>query len=192
MIVPRLMLFRLLHATISFAENPGSGCLTPDSLPGTCKNIRECPPLLRILQSQPLVPAAINFLRQSQCGFVGNNPKVCCPAEGPNTNTDSRYGESTTQSNQGNTATVPDTSNVEQYDLSNNPLLPADCGKDLSQRIFGGERTDIDEFPWMALLEYSTRKETRSRLDPQTFISSIISRCLSYTLNKFQIYRRDK
>lgn len=41
------------------------------------------------------------------------------------------------------------------YDLSNNPLLPTECGKDLSQRIFGGERTDIDEFPWMALLEYA-------------------------------------
>lgn len=41
------------------------------------------------------------------------------------------------------------------YDLSNNALLPTECGKDLSQRIFGGERTDIDEFPWMALLEYA-------------------------------------
>ncbi|XP_076657394.1 serine protease ea-like [Halictus rubicundus] len=40
--------------------------------------------------------------------------------------------------------------------FNNNPLLPTECGKDLSSRIVGGERTDIDEFPWIALLEYAT------------------------------------
>lgn len=39
-------------------------------------------------------------------------------------------------------------------------LLPAPgvCGTDNTNRIIGGEITKIDEFPWMALIEYSKRK----------------------------------
>lgn len=34
-------------------------------------------------------------------------------------------------------------------------LLPTEeCGVDLSQRIFGGNETELGEFPWMALLQY--------------------------------------
>lgn len=39
--------------------------------------------------------------------------------------------------------------------------LPAprdQCGIDYSDRIYGGQITDLDEFPWMALLGYRTRK----------------------------------
>lgn len=32
------------------------------------------------------------------------------------------------------------------------------CGADGTDRIYGGNVTDIDEFPWMALLEYTTNK----------------------------------
>lgn len=41
-------------------------------------------------------------------------------------------------------------------------LLPAPgvCGLDNTNRIIGGEMTKIDEFPWMALIEYSKRKWT--------------------------------
>ena len=38
--------------------------------------------------------------------------------------------------------------------------LPADCGRFISFKYFIGNRTDIDDFPWLALLEYETRKYT--------------------------------
>lgn len=47
---------------------------------------------------------------------------------------------------------------LHRIDLDSNPLLPSNCGRDLSLRIVGGERTDLDEFPWMALLEYQKRE----------------------------------
>ena len=77
-----------------------------------------------------------------QCGFDDINPRVCCPIR------------RTSERLNNNTQNIDD-QNV-QYNFSNNPLLPTDCGKDLSQRIYGGEITDLDEFPWMVLLEYLT------------------------------------
>lgn len=39
-------------------------------------------------------------------------------------------------------------------------LLPdkTTCGISTEARIYGGEATELDEFPWMALLEYQLRK----------------------------------
>ncbi|CAK9822833.1 CLIP domain-containing serine protease HP8 [Anthophora retusa] len=139
-----------------------SNCATPNNVAGSCVGIRQCPQLLNLLEAQPLKPEVIDFLRKSQCGFEGNYPRVCCPLRNgiidipprgdqvypsDNTGTNQNFGQQNTETN-------TDDANL-QYDLSNNPLLPTNCGKDLSQRIFGGERTDLDEFPWMALLEYS-------------------------------------
>ncbi|XP_012285284.1 serine protease easter-like [Orussus abietinus] len=121
-------------------------CYSPTRQPGQCIGIRECPPLLSLLQSRPLNPQNVDFLRQSQCGFEGRDPKVCC--------VDPR-------SNTGNVPTTTSGATDEQkqdvqskVNLQDHPLLPKECGRDLSQRIVGGEKAGIDEFPWMALLEY--------------------------------------
>ncbi|KAG7204080.1 hypothetical protein KM043_001931 [Ampulex compressa] len=154
-IASALLLYAVLLDSID-AQYQGqqSECATPDAIRGTCIGIRQCPPLLSILQSRPLSPQAIDFLRKSQCGFEGNDPKVCCPNQNSVISTrpggtqgvrgDERTPSSTTEMSGGST----------ELDLSNNPLLPADCGQDLSQRIVGGERTELGEFAWMTLLEY--------------------------------------
>lgn len=56
-------------------------CTTPDRKQGDCKNIRQCEPLLKILRKRPLANSEADFLRRSQCGFEGSDPKVCCPSE---------------------------------------------------------------------------------------------------------------
>lgn len=39
------------------------------------------------------------------------------------------------------------------------PAPPGTCGKDSNgDRIYGGQFTDLGEFPWMALLGYRTSK----------------------------------
>ncbi|XP_031825659.1 CLIP domain-containing serine protease HP8-like [Nomia melanderi] len=161
-----LVLSAVLQALLLYpanAQNAGSSCTTPNGAPGTCIGIRQCVPLLNILQMRPLPSEAINFLRQSQCGFAGSNPEVCCPNQGPDVSTPSRGDGTQVPDGSGNQTPTGNEGNENvQYDLSNNPLLPADCGKDLSQRIVGGDRTDIDEFPWMALLEYSNPTSRRT------------------------------
>ncbi|XP_066595020.1 ovochymase-like [Prorops nasuta] len=141
-------------------SRPTPDCTTPDQFPGRCISIRQCEPLLNIIRSQPLRPGAIDFLRQSQCGFQGKNPLVCCTIYGAH---DMGGGLSTPPPTQDYISTgspqdpnnrSPDRSGTSTYDYSNNPLLPTDCGQDLSKRILGGEIAEIDEFPWMALLEY--------------------------------------
>ncbi|XP_043273178.1 CLIP domain-containing serine protease 2-like [Venturia canescens] len=121
----------------NFGTQSNSDCNTPSGLPGRCVAIRQCEPLLNILTTRPLSGESIRFLRESQCGVSTNSrdPKVCCLI----TEDDSR---STGNEGNGNTNSL------------DNPNLPADCGSDLSQRIVGGEVTDLTEFPWMVLLEY--------------------------------------
>ncbi|XP_076392709.1 uncharacterized protein LOC100882895 [Megachile rotundata] len=117
-----------------------SDCVSPNGVAGRCIGIRQCPQLLALLQSVPLTTETANFLRQSGCGFEGSDPLVCC-TENRNNNFETLERDAVSDPN-------------AQYNFSNNPLLPSDCGKDLSSRIIGGERTDIDEFPWMTLLIY--------------------------------------
>lgn len=159
----KAVLFGILQTMIlssAIAQFQGqSNCASPSGAAGLCIGIRQCPQLLNILQTRPLTPQAMDFLRQSQCGFEGNDPRVCCPIQ--DFGTSNRDSQPNPVDNQGSNPYVQpqnpdgtvDDPNL-RYDLSNNPLLPTDCGKDLSQRIVGGERTELDEFPWMTLIEY--------------------------------------
>jgi len=114
------------------------GCTTPRNEPGNCIGIKLCQPLITILQRRPVSAADADYLRRSQCGFSGNEPKVCCPTSGSYNNQD----EVTTRS-------------TIYKDLNSN-LLPGanECGLSTENRIVGGEVTEIDEFPWMVLIEY--------------------------------------
>lgn len=56
--------------------------------------------------------------------------------------------------------TWPSSNDDETNSLSDDDSSPApqsQCGADEQDRIFGGQITDLDEFPWMALLGYRTR-----------------------------------
>lgn len=137
--------------------------MTPNSALGMCIGIRSCPPLLNLLQAKPYDTAAIDFLRRSQCGFAGRDPRVCCPIQNPQLDIPARdelsFPNNPRPTDSIEEPTTPGNNDANlQYDPSSNPLLPTDCGKELTQRIFGGEKTDLDEFPWMTLLEYAKRK----------------------------------
>ncbi|KAB0800606.1 hypothetical protein PPYR_06346 [Photinus pyralis] len=105
-------------------------CTTPNEKRGNCIPIRECPALLGILEKGVINPDEIQLLQQSQCGYIRNQPKVCCEVE---------------------------TSQPVNPDVQTSELLPAPgvCGKILAPRIVGGKVARLDEFQWMALIEYS-------------------------------------
>lgn len=125
-------------------------CTTPEKKAGTCINIRECQALVDILKTQqPLSRELLDYLNSLQCGFEGTNPKVCCEQQGlplqPSSTTEPPVV----------TSTVPD-----PPDVSTHPNLRLlnddDCGPVAQQRIVGGNKTGVFDYPWMALLFYNT------------------------------------
>lgn len=124
-------------------------CLTPDSLPGQCIFLRSCSVLSALFQKRTLSQNDRQYLSASQCGFQDNKPLVCCKAENDvprpifKTQLNSQQTERQSHSKQSSTGLLP---------------KPGVCGFDASDRIFGGERTKIDEYPWMARLQYTKRK----------------------------------
>lgn len=123
---------------------------------GECILARDCTLVSNILQQSR--EQAIDYLRRNHCGFDRSNPMVCCISSINTRPGGSMTNPGTTQSSNSETTTPQPIGNT-RIDLTNNPLLPNDCGRDLSQRIFGGNRTELDEFPWMTLLEYQKREQ---------------------------------
>jgi transmembrane serine protease 9 len=127
---------------------------------GQCVPIQECKQLLSLLKEKPLQPETIAILRQSQCGFEGTNPKVCCPnspSETPRPSVVTAGYRPPVRTNEPQAQTMP--SGWESH--PNARLIPADqCGIDNSQRIWGGNRTDMEQYPWTALFQYLACKWT--------------------------------
>jgi transmembrane serine protease 9 len=120
--------------------------------------IQECRQLLSLLKQRPLQPQTIAKLREAQCGFEGRNPKVCCPKVPPVVVPQSPDETQVTPPAQDvEPQATMQTSAWETHPRAN--LIPADvCGIDNTQRIWGGNRTDLGQYPWAALLQYETRK----------------------------------
>ncbi|XP_055906475.1 serine protease 7-like [Eupeodes corollae] len=130
-------------AIFAFADK---NCLNPNNRKGYCITSKECPVLLALRSKTSPANEEIKFLNDSACqdGF-GEPPFVCCTID-------------STFSNPG----------INQR-LSND-LLPGlqDCGDQPSgSKIYSGKETEIDEFPWMALLNYGPGKDGK----PQFFCS---------------------
>ncbi|XP_045768442.1 phenoloxidase-activating enzyme 1-like [Maniola jurtina] len=128
-------------------------CITPLKRQSDCVSIYDCPQLLTPFEQRPLPNHVINFLRQSQCGFEGYIPRVCCgpipPAPGGQTPTKPPGGTSLPRPIEGEDPVYEEDSYPESRDK---------CGLETgADRIYGGQFTELDEFPWMALLGYRPR-----------------------------------
>lgn len=129
-------------------------CTTPQGVDSNCISLYECPQLLSAFEQRPLPSPVVNYLRKSQCGFDGYTPRVCC---GPLPQQASRPQPTPapvpTRAPPVNPGGVDPT-----YDEDSSPAPRNQCGVDMNgDRIYGGQITDLDEFPWMALLGYLTR-----------------------------------
>lgn len=60
-----------------------------------------------------------------------------------------------------NTVKILERFNNNNNQRSKNSLLPVpgsnSCGFSTEERIFGGQETGIDEYPWVALIDYTSR-----------------------------------
>lgn len=67
-------------------------CRTPDNHKGNCVTIQHCQSMKELLHNtKPITPAVARILAQYQCGFDGQEIKVCCPPKTINL-LESRFG----------------------------------------------------------------------------------------------------
>ncbi|CAH1161813.1 unnamed protein product [Phyllotreta striolata] len=127
----------------------GRSCETPNGERATCVSIYSCRTLLDVIRSSDAMQ--VRFLQNSQCGY-DREPLVCCGTANTYASQSGRrvFGNSESSSNGNNNFRI-------------NPSIPdrESCGHDFSERIFGGRSTAINEFPWMALLQYVSSNGNR-------------------------------
>uniref|UniRef100_A0A2C9GLQ9 CLIP domain-containing serine protease n=2 Tax=Anopheles arabiensis TaxID=7173 RepID=A0A2C9GLQ9_ANOAR len=144
-------------------------CTTPTRLRGRCISIYECDSILDYFKQRILTWEEREFLRKSQCtgATSGRQPFVCCPGNGSKpvvapATTVPAGTVSTTPAGPAATAPSGDAALADQLvgGLLPNPKKN-ECGVSIGMRIYGGQNADIDEFPWLALLQYENRKGER-------------------------------
>ncbi|XP_031634378.1 serine protease easter-like [Contarinia nasturtii] len=124
----------MLLALVSALVVGQEQCITPTRNPGYCLYLHQCPLLDQLPRHDP---RNVEYLRRSACG--ANNVGICCPLYVP-------------------PAPPPPT---------DSGVLPTPgdingCGNhDLHANIVGGEPTDIYEYPWIAMIEYTKPRGNR-------------------------------
>jgi len=121
---------------------------------GLCIHIRDCPYLYEILNITKTTPEQRQLLSDSQCGLDNTRQSVlvqrilvCCP---DSKRISAGVGTAVGTSVESRSEDGPEPGNV----------LPSigKCGIMFANRIIGGTKTQLFEFPWMALLKYKKRK----------------------------------
>lgn len=115
-------------------------CFTPSDSNGYCINLKRCPRLRILVETQRQNATVVAYLRSSFCGYEGKDVKVCCPLENEQT--------STTEYVHTDRTTRGQTSNIgTRQPIVDSPKLPSinTCGKtNTSQnRIVGGHPADL-------------------------------------------------
>ncbi|XP_053682113.1 CLIP domain-containing serine protease B10-like [Sabethes cyaneus] len=118
-----------------------NACRTPNRRDGRCIPRTECRSFMQYFFPDRILTAdELTFLQLSRCNE--SPPMICCPDRAQTSAT-----EATVQSDF--SGLLPDPKRFE-------------CGLDiLTDKIYGGEDTLLEEFPWYALLEYVSKKNER-------------------------------
>uniref|UniRef100_A0A182PNA6 CLIP domain-containing serine protease n=1 Tax=Anopheles epiroticus TaxID=199890 RepID=A0A182PNA6_9DIPT len=128
-------------------------CQSPDMKDGICVTVAQCPLIQRLLNQPLLTSNVVRFLEASRCGALDGKVLVCCAAPQdvvPITTTAPRPVQTRPPA-----GTSP-VGNRLSYDAQLQ-LLPGACGIHYTDRIIGGERTQLDEYPWTALIQHRRR-----------------------------------
>ncbi|XP_073814913.1 serine protease ea-like [Musca autumnalis] len=140
-------------ATVKATIVSYSACTNPHNEKGICMPIIQCNYLLDMMHSNATAENR-KFLAKSQCGNDGSPASlekrilVCCLERHRHThdaiNNVLHHGHNKIR-------------RTRKETLPGNKLpRPGECGVSMSNRILRGNITDIDEFPWMALIQIKT------------------------------------
>ncbi|XP_039443000.1 CLIP domain-containing serine protease B9-like isoform X2 [Culex pipiens pallens] len=141
-------------------------CMTPTRKNGLCVSIHDCPSMLAFFGDRLLTWEERDFLRLSVCtgATSGRQPFVCCPDKAVRPS--GTVGQPTTAypppviSTTDATAVDPTPRGEVAGGVLPDPRRN-ECGISIGMRIYGGEDADIDEFPWLAMLEYENFRGER-------------------------------
>jgi hypothetical protein len=130
--------------------------------------LKKCPRLRQLAMMRPVKDETKAFLQKSQCGYHDRAPYVCCAPEPETTTTSTTVKPSHPPTPRPTRATEkptePATEVPETITLNPEPewlqklrkMVPQapHCGIDAKDRIFGGKEAKLNEYPWLALLNY--------------------------------------
>lgn len=125
----------------------------PDRQPGKCVSLYDCPKIASRV-SGGVSNEMAEYLRSLSCeDGIGQYPYVCCEIV-------SNVPQETTVPTVTERPTRPTRPTQTESGSGANLLPPSGkCGiQSLGDRIYDGNATKLDEFPWMALLEYKAGK----------------------------------
>lgn len=123
-----------------------------------CRSLYDCPSVLSYFQGT-ITPDITNYLRALQCrNGNGRFPFVCCGINtgfyGPQ---QSYYQNWLQNQSPARTENVDNSQPTRNYNAAF-----GQCGlPSLAQRIFGGDDAQLDDYPWIVLLEYRNRTYTQ-------------------------------
>ncbi|XP_017874639.1 PREDICTED: serine protease easter [Drosophila arizonae] len=139
-----MMLQRLLY---SYAQETFGYCTTPTEQSGTCIYLRDCTYLFELIQKRTLSSSERSLLQNSQCGYRNGQVLICC-ANSRQLSEQPIWGQKQPQSQPQPQPSMP---------ISRSGLLPQapNCGDNFADRVVGGINTAINEFTWLALIEYT-------------------------------------
>ncbi|KAH8384071.1 hypothetical protein KR009_012010 [Drosophila setifemur] len=179
------VLLCILIANEARGQSKYSRCSNPNRRAGLCVHITQCQTLYSVLNRPRLSDMQKLFIKNSACGMaVDNRPYVCCTQDtdytwsnrGPSFPDydgfggdweeerptsfrfpNQRGGSSSSSGNQRSNDRTP-FGRTATGDGSNLLPQPPSCGGvAIGNRIYDGEDANLNEFPWMVLLEYRRR-----------------------------------
>ncbi|XP_073961111.1 phenoloxidase-activating enzyme-like [Choristoneura fumiferana] len=150
--------------------NGQNQCRTLQGGAGTCTLLDKCQPLKDIEKKPRKTDADLLFLRQSSCGLSHNfKPKVCCPPESDwhsisqPTPVQFPNPKPPVTSTRGDDVSDAEREYAESANCPSTLQAPAPetgcCGVETlgGDRISGGDVANVEQYPWLALLEYTGR-----------------------------------
>lgn len=137
----------------------GETCVTPNNETASCISVIKCKVIIDALRTNS--SNAREFASKSQCGW-DDTPLVCCGTSGVSTES-FLHGIFTELPPTTSTRRLATSGLLLNYNKSpeNSKRLPdrTTCGLEReTNRLLGGEVTDIEEFPWMALIGYENTR----------------------------------
>lgn len=132
---------------------------------GVCLAVGNCSAYLQARSVPNISAEKVNFLKKVQCSCKENDsdvlePLVCCPANGQDYLYPSlKFSKFEYRRFQNVTAQFKRKKlkrRIQTVEPGESFNLRNECGKQVTNRIYGGEIAELDEFPWLALLVYSS------------------------------------
>lgn len=127
-------------------------CFIPNNKEnGTCLEASRCPPYIRLKSlSDVTLDTSLEYLTSVHCENETNigEPLVCCPTDGSKDYEQSLYHS-------------PPARKLKKQKrrislVTESGIVNGECGKQVTNRIYGGEIAELDEYPWMVLLVYNS------------------------------------